>query len=88
MRRAWKAMMTELALKAELRAEELRTGISLVRATEASKFEAELKHLVYDDLSTSDIRNGALILAKCGMLFADYEGAARMWALRDREAAV
>ena len=75
--RAWKAFWDGISASLELYAAEIRTGVALVEAVAADGFETELRCVTGNDEAAGEIREGALLLAKAGVVGADYEAIAR-----------
>lgn len=65
MLRAWRAFWDDFAAELELRAAELRSGVTLIEAVAADRFEIELRAAAGGD--AAELREIALDAAKVGL---------------------
>lgn len=76
--RAWKAFWGSIAAELDRHAAELRTGVTLIEAVAADKFETELRAVVGAEYA-DEYRQVALEAAKCGLRPSEAEEAFTQW---------
>jgi len=76
--RAWKAFWADFVAQLDIRAAELRTGVTLIEAVAADKFETELRSATIPG-DAAEYREIALDAAKCGMTPETAHQAFRQW---------
>lgn len=66
-KRVWAALTDEVIAQAELRAAELRTGVSLIEAISADEKLGQLRLVTNTEAGAQDLLEVAVELGKCGV---------------------